>query len=361
MPLKKLKKKSNYRFLFKDDLLKGVNNKVTVQFTDASINEVMPQLLADSKLSYELQNSMVIIKSSENVVATPIRGKVTDSKGVPLVCVTVQEKNNPSNATVTDIDGNFRITVAGSTSVLSIRYVGYASIEQNVGSQTNFNISLTETASNLNEVIVVGYGTQKKASVTGAVSSVKGGELAAVPVPNIYNSIVGRVTGVVGRQSNGGQPGSAGNTSIQVRGVNTVGNNSPLIIVDNVRRDNINQVDPNAIETVTVLKDAAATAPYGLGGANGVILITTKQGKTGAPTISLNSYYGIQNPLNLAHVLSAPDYMRLVNEASINGGGVATKAQSDIDNWATLNQQDPDKYPINNTTDFIKKNAPKRS
>lgn len=359
---KEIEKKSNYRFLYNDALFNGIDSKINVQFNDAAITDVVPKLLADTKLSYEITtDNLVIIKSSINAVATPIRGKVTDSKGAPLVGVTVQEKNNPSNTTVTDIDGNFRISVAGSSSVLSFRYVGYSSQDQVVGNQTNLNISLTETASNLNEVVVVGYGTQKKSTVTGAVSSVKGSELVQAPVPNITNSVIGRVTGVTGRASNGGQPGSAGNSIIQVRGVNTVGNNSPLIVVDNVKRDNINQIDPNAIETVTVLKDAAATAPYGLGGANGVILITTKQGKTGAPVISLNSYYGIQNATYLPHPLTAPDYQTIINEAAVNYGQVATIPASTIANWATLHQTDPDKYPINNTTDFIKPNAPMQS
>jgi len=361
---KEIEKKSNYHFLYNDALIKGI--KVTVQFTDATINEVMPKLLSDSKLSYELtpNSNLVTITTAQNIAATPIRGRVTDSKGAPLVGVSVREKGT-QNATVTDIDGNYRLSVADRASVIEFSYVGYTSIEQTVGSQTTINASLLESASNLNEVVVVGYGTQKRGSVTGAVSSVKGPELAQVPVPNITNSLGGRVTGVLTRQSNGGQPGSNGNSSIQIRGVNTIGNNgnNPLVIVDNVKRDNINQIDPNAIESVTILKDAAATAPYGLGGANGVILITTKQGKTGAPTITLNSYYGIQNPTYLPKVLSAPDYMRLVNEAYYNADPLNTtkapiKSLSDIANWETLNQTDPDKYPINDPTSFIKKNAP---
>jgi len=356
---KEIEKKYNYRFLYNEAIIPGIDNKINVEFVDATISQILPGLLSDNKLSYDINSTskLVIIKLA-GAVATPIRGKVVDGKGSPLVGVTVIEKgSSPLNNSVTDIDGNFRLTVAGNSSVIEFRYVGYESQEITVGSQIIINATLTEVASNLNEVVVVGYGSQRKSTVTGAVSAVKGSELLQAPVPNITNSIGGRVSGVLTRQSNGGGPGSNGNSTIQVRGVNTVGNNNPLVIVDNVRRDNINQVDPNAIESVTILKDAAATAPYGLGGANGVILITTKQGKTGAPTISLNSYYGIQNPTYLPKVLTAPDYMRLVNEASINGGGVATKSLTDIANWDALNASDPDKYPINNTADFIKKNA----
>ncbi len=358
-----IQKKSSYRFLYNDALFKGLNNKVSVQFTDATINQVASNLLADTKLTYQITNSNLVIIKSANAVAVPIRGKITDSKGSPLVGVTISEKN-ASNNTVSDIDGNFRITVTDNNAVLVVSYIGYATEEITVGTQTNLSITLTETAANLNEVIVVGYGTQKKASVTGAISTVKGAELVQAPVPNISNSILGRVSGVVGRQSNGGRPGSGGNTQFSIRGVNTQGNNAPLIVVDNVIRNNIDQIDPNSIESVSILKDAAATAPYGLGGANGVILITTKQGKTGAPTISLNSYYGIQNSTYLPKVLTAEDYMRLVNEAYINGGGnpaTPIHSQAKIDNWDANSKADPDRYPRNNPTDIIKKNVPMQS
>ncbi len=358
--LKEIAKQSDYRFLYSDAVLAGFDSKVNLNATDASINEVVSDVLANSNLSFKVNANLVLI-TKPIAIAVPVKGKVTDNKGQPMPGVTVFEKSNPTNAVVTDGDGNYTINVADRSSVVVIRYVGFVTQEFPVGTQSSINASLVEENATLNEVVVVGYGTQKRASVTGAISSVKGAELIQAPVPNITNSILGRVTGVVGRQSNGGQPGSNGNSSLQIRGVNTIGDNSPLIIVDNVRRNNINQVDPNAIETVTVLKDAAATAPYGLGGANGVILITTKQGKTGAPTISLNSWYGIQNPTYLPDVLKVEDYMRLVNEASINGGGAIIHSADKIDNWAARNKTDPDRYPVNTPGDIIKKDAPQQS
>ncbi len=359
-----IEKKSNYHFLYNDALFKGVNIKITAQFTDANINDVMPKLLSDSKLSYEItpNSNLITIKSSQNAVAIPIRGKVTDSKGAPLVGVTIREKGT-QNATVSDIDGNYRLSVSDRNAVIEFTYVGYTSQEQKVGSETTINAQLAETASNLNEVVVVGYGTQKKATVTGSVSSVKGSELAQAPVPNIYNSVVGRVAGVTGRQENGA-PGGGGNSNISIRGVNTTGNNNALIVVDNVVRNNINQIDPNDIETVSVLKDAAAVAPYGLGGANGVILITTKQGKIGAPTISLNSWYGVQGPTYYPNVLGPQDYLRLKNEALINDNvGVTSTpagltAQSYIDNYLNMHAADPDRYPIATPKDIVNFHAP---
>jgi len=358
--LKEIAKQSDYRFLYSDAVLNGFDNKVNLEATDATINQIVSQVLANSDLSFKVNANLVII-TKPVAIAIPIKGKVTDSNGQPMPGVTVFEKANPTNAVVTDGDGNYTISVADRTSVVVIRYVGFITQEITAGTQTTINASLVEENATLNEVVVVGYGTQKRASVTGAISTVKGSELIQAPVPNITNSILGRVSGVTGRQSNGGQPGSAGNTTFSIRGQNTTGSNNPLIIVDNVRRDNINQIDPNSIETVSILKDAAATAPYGLGGANGVILITTKQGKTGAPTISLNAWYGVQNPTYLPNVLSAEDYMRLVNEGLTNNGSAPVHSDDKINTWDAKSKTDPDHFPRNVPTDIIKKDAPQQS
>ncbi|RYE32648.1 MAG: SusC/RagA family TonB-linked outer membrane protein [Sphingobacteriaceae bacterium] len=314
-----------------------------------------------------------INKTEENttlVAAIPIRGKVTDPKGTPLAGVSVIEKGT-RNGTVTDVNGTYKLSVAGKQSVLTFRFIGFGSQDLDVGNKTVINVSLVEANAQLNEVVVVAYGTQKKASVTGAISSVKGTELAQAPVANISNSIAGRVTGVVARQTGGGQPGND-NTTFSVRGINTIStatgttniNNSPLIVVDGIIRNNINQIDPNSIESVTILKDAAAVAPYGLGGANGVVLITTKSGKTGAPTLTLNSFYGVQKPTYYPSVLNAQDYMKLRDEAYFNENPTGTNppyAQTYIDNYLTNNATDPNKYPISNSRSLINFRAPEQS
>lgn len=362
--LKEITKQSDYRFLYSDAVLNGFDNKVTLEATDASINQIVSQVLANSDLSFKVMNANLVIITKPVAIAIPIKGKVTDSKGQPMPGVTVFEKANPTNAVVTDGDGNYIISVADRTSVVVIRYVGFVTQEINVGTQTTINASLVEENATLNEVVVVGYGTQKRASVTGAVSSVKGQELSVAPVPNISNSIVGRVSGVIGRQSGGGGPGSTGNTTFNIRGANTEGNNGALIVVDNIIRNNINQIDPNTIETVTVLKDAAATAPYGIGGANGVILITTKTGKTGAPTISFNAWYGTQTPTYEPKTLSAVDYIKLRLEAYYNENPTGTNPPYPKEYPTTyegLNKQDPDRYPIATPYDIVQNNAPQQN
>jgi TonB-linked SusC/RagA family outer membrane protein len=292
--------------------------------------------------------------------AFTIRGRVIDESGNGLTGATVAEKDR-ANTTTTAANGSFSINIQGQESVLVISYVGFKPKEVPVkGAATDLVVQLTAQIGSTEEVVVVAYGTQKRATVTGAISTVKGSELSKVPVANISNSVVGRVSGVVGRQSGGGQPGND-NTDFSIRGVNTTGNNAPLIVVDNVIRNNINQIDPNAIESVTILKDAAATAPYGLGGANGVVLITTKRGKTGAPAITFNSWYGKQTPTFYPKILGAQDYMRLRDEAYYNDNPTGTTppfAKTLIDNYLTLNAQDPDKNPIATPGDIVNLHSP---
>jgi TonB-dependent SusC/RagA subfamily outer membrane receptor len=237
-----------------------------------------------------------------------VNGKIVDAAGNGLVGASVFEKGNSKNAVTSAEDGSFSITIQQKSAVLVITFVGFQTKEvlAQEGS-SDLVVELSPIASSLEDVIVIGYGTQRKQLSTAAVSRVKGEQLAVVPAANISNTLAGRATGIITR-ANGGRPG-ADNATLYVRGIATTGNAAPLIVVDGVIRNNINEVDPNSIESVSVLKDAAAVAPYGLGGANGVILITTKRGNSGAPTLSIGGYYGTQQPTYLPRMLSAIDYM----------------------------------------------------
>lgn len=296
-----------------------------------------------------------------------IKGSITDQSGNPLQGVSVVVKGRTIGAT-TDNLGVFEIN-APRNSTLVISSVGFVSKEIKVNDQSNIDVTLEAKVSSLEQVVVVGYGTQKKISSTAAISTAKGEELAQAPVANISNSLAGRVSGVM-VNANGGRPG-ADNSDIYIRGIgsNAVDNNgkstaTPLIVVDGVIRNNINQVDPNAIATVTVLKDAAAVAPYGLGGANGVILITTKRGeKSAKPTLTFGGYYGIQQPTYVPKMLNAQDYMRLRNEAYHNENPDSSTDRlfpsALINNYATLNKQNPDSVPITDAYNkVVDKNAP---
>ncbi|WP_132053413.1 SusC/RagA family TonB-linked outer membrane protein [Pseudocnuella soli] len=298
---------------------------------------------------------------THNNYAFTVRGRVVDESGSPLSSATITEKGT-TNTTSTDANGLFSLNVQGQEATLVITFVGFSTKEVAVKSGTNAPVivQMSTTANSMESVIVVGYGTQRKATSTASVSTVKGAQLATVPAANISNGLAGRSTGIITR-ANGGRPG-ADNATITIRGAATTGNSSPLIVVDGVIRNNINEVDPNNIESVSVLKDAAAVAPFGLGGANGVILITTKRGTVGAPSISFGGYYGYQEPTYLPKMLSAQDYMRLKNEAYYTENPTGTNPtypQTFIDEYAANNAKDPDKYPISDAlNDVVKKSSP---
>jgi len=292
--------------------------------------------------------------------AFTVRGRVVDQNGNGLGGATVAEKGQANN-TLTTADGSFGITIQGQSAVLVVSYVGFQGKEVSVnGATSNLLVQLTANISSLDSVIVVGYGTQRRSLSTVSVSSVKGEQIAAVPAANFTNTLAGRTTGILTR-SNGGRPG-ADNAQIFIRGIATTGNASPLIVVDNVIRNNINEIDNNNIASVTVLKDAAAVAPYGLGGANGVILITTKRGTSGAPQLSVSGYYGDQQPVYLPKMLNAIDYMKLKNEAYKNENPTGTNfpyALAYVDNYIANNQQNPDLYPISDAlNDVVRKHSP---
>lgn len=288
-----------------------------------------------------------------------ITGKVTDPDGQPLPGATVVVKGT-TNGVATDIDGNFALPGVNEGDVLLVAFVGFRTQEVTISNQSTVTIALEVDAIGIEEIVTVGYGVQKKTTVTGAISTVKGEELAEIPVPNISQSMAGKLAGVSMRSKNGAQPGMD-TPDIHIRGIVTTGNNSPLVVVDGVKRNNIMQIDPASIESITVLKDAAAVAPYGIGGANGVILITTKKGKKGAPVVRLTTSYGIQNPTYVPDMLDATDYMKLQNEGYYNqvpDGTTPPNAPDLIADYKNLHNSDPYRYPDSKFTDIWNSNIP---
>ncbi|WP_343702588.1 TonB-dependent receptor [Chitinophaga sp.] len=267
-----------------------------------------------------------------------ISGTVTDGQAM-MPNVSIQIKGTNLGTTTTET-GRFSIQ-ASRGQELVFSFLGYDKQTVVVGDQTTLNIVLVQSANQtLNDVVVVGYGTKKKVSVTAAISTLKGAEVASVPVANLSNSLGGRVSGVIVKQGSG-EPGKDG-SNIYVRGISSTGANQPLMIVDGIPRP-FQQLDPNSIETFTVLKDAAAVAPYGVAGANGVILVTTKRGKTGAPTLSYNGYAGFQNPVVLPDFVNSYQYATLRNAAAVNEGLPEPYSASDLQKFQ--DGSDPDAYP----------------
>jgi TonB-linked SusC/RagA family outer membrane protein len=260
---------------------------------------------------------------------TTVKGKVSDSKGEALPGVTVKV-NGTNNATITDANGNYSLN-ANANSELTFSYVGFTTQTERVGSNGVLNISLVDAVGSINEVIVVGYGAQKKSVVTGAISSVRAADLENQPVTRIEQSLQGRTSGLTIAVGSG-QPGAS--STVRLRGFTSFGNdkNNPLWVIDGVIIDNggigfLNQTD---IESIEVLKDAASAAIYGTRAAAGVILITTKKGKTGQMNISYSGYYGTQAPAKKLDVLNATQYATLRNQALVNAGKPAQFADPTI-------------------------------
>jgi TonB-linked SusC/RagA family outer membrane protein len=247
---------------------------------------------------------------------TTVTGTVTDGNET-LIGVTIKVKGT-GNGVLTDIDGTYTIKVENSEAVLVYSYIGLETKEVIVGNQTKIDVILEENTSVLDEVIVVGYGTQKRSNISGSVGVVTAEEITETPVLRVEQALQGRTAGVQVAQ-NSGSPGSA--LTVRIRGIGTINNSDPLYIVDGVPVGGIDYLNPNDIESINVLKDAASAAIYGARGANGVVLITTKGGKRDQEgKISYESYYGVQSPWKTINLLSAEEYAILSNEAHINAG-----------------------------------------
>lgn len=248
-----------------------------------------------------------------------VRGSVKDQKGEPIIGASVVQKGNTVNGTITDLNGNFQIQVIPK-STITVSSIGY--VAQSVVAIPNktLHVVLSEDNMQLNEVVVVGYGTQKKVSVTGAISTVSTDDLKKSSAAGFDTALAGRITGLISTQSDGGQPG-IDDATIYLRGASTVNGATPLILVDGTQRSNIlSEIDPNEVESVSVLKDASATAVFGVRGANGVIIITTKHGTIGKPHISASVLQSYTSFSQIDSRLHSWDYMALKNEALENDG-----------------------------------------
>lgn len=247
-----------------------------------------------------------------------ITGNVTlASTAEPAIGASVQIKGSSSGA-ITDIDGNYMLMAPNADAELVFSYTGYTPQTVLVGAQTSINVALRESASQLSEVVVTGYGSQKRSSISGSVSTVSAAEIAERPILRVEQALQGRTAGVQVAQASG-SPGSP--LTVRVRGVGTINNSDPLYIVDGIPVDGLDFLNPNDIETINVLKDAASSAIYGSRGANGVVLITTKGGKRNqSGSVSYDAYYGVQRPARLLDLLDAREYATLQNEAYLAAG-----------------------------------------
>lgn len=358
--LRELEKNSDYLFCYNDKEI-DVNQKISVHVRNATLEETLQQIFSDMGYDYKIVNHQILIEVAEPKTTQDVRqnklvtGHVVDQNGDPLVGVNVQEEGT-NNITITDINGNYSIyNVSGSSSVLKFTYIGYKAEEIKVGEQKSIDVKMMIDAQGLEEVVVVGYGSQKRESVIGAITTVKPATLQINQTRTLSNALAGQMAGIIAVQRSG-EPGYD-TSDFWIRGVNTFGANAtPLVLIDGIERD-LNSISSEEIEAFSILKDASATAVYGVRGANGVILVQTKKGQLGKPRVTVKADYGISNPTKLPEFVDGPKYMEISNAAKILSDITPSFSQEQIDN--TRNNVDPDLYPNVNWLDAVtRKNAP---
>ncbi|WP_316819286.1 TonB-dependent receptor [Pedobacter nyackensis] len=346
-----VERQTNYEFLYNDELLKKFSG-ITVQVKNASVEQVLNLAFEGKPLSYKLRNNTITIleKKSEKlseIADFTLTGQIIDQNGNPIAGVNVKLENS-NNGAATDHNGKFSIKNVKLNDVLVISVVGYITQRVTVSKDADLKVTLIEDSKGLDEVVMVGQGVQKKASVIGSIASVSTKELRQSPVANLSNALAGRLPGLIAIQRNGRQ-GSDGATLL-IRGVATLNGTSPMVVVDGVEGRTLSDIEPSDVESVSILKDATATAIYGIRGANGVVLITSRRGSAArAPSISFTSQYGIQAPTRIPEVVNSYEYATLFNQANKNNGTPLTYSDAQLEGYRT--HSDPYLYPDN---DFAK-------
>ncbi len=308
---REVKTQTGYSFVYTDLMLRKAK-KVNVEVSNATLEQTLDLCFRDQPLTYTIVNQMVVVKEKElhvqtqQVAVTPtllsISGKVTGTDGLPLARASIGEKGT-TNATLTKEDGTFSMNVSGPNAVLVITYVGFQSKELSVGNQQYLAVVLEQSHSNLNDVVVVGYGSQKRKDLTGSVSSVSSKDIQDLSVTRVDQALLGKVAGVQAKPVSG-EPGAA--MQIRVRGIGSISAGvTPLYVVDGLPTASIETLNPNDIESMDILKDASATAIYGSRGSNGVVIINTKRGKAGKTVISFDTYVGWQKVSRRPHFMNS--------------------------------------------------------
>lgn len=342
--LKTIEKSSQFVFFYLDDAV-NLERKVSIDSKNKNIEEILSELFEGTSCTYRISDRQIFISgkapasTEQQQNKRKISGRVTDIKGEPLIGVNVTVDGD-ANGSITNMDGLYEIFVTKKSVVLKFTYIGFKTSEIRTNASTNiYDVTLEEQVNELEGTVIVGYGTQRKISNIGAQSSMKMEDIKT-PSASLTTTLAGRLAGVVAVQRTG-EPGKDA-ADIWIRGISTPNTSSPLVLVDGVERS-FNDIDPEDIESLTTLKDASATAVYGVRGANGVILIKTKPGKVGKPTVSADYYESFTRFTKMVDLADGITYMNAANEAMRNDG-IATKYTEDqIRN--TIAGKDPYLYP----------------
>lgn len=359
--LSTLENKSEYSFFY-SNMLPDKDARVSIDAKDKSIEFILDNIFSNLSISYEINGHQIVLREDKNEdknTSYKASGVVVDSAGEPVIGAGVVIEGS-TNGTITDVDGRWELVVPSTTTKIVISSLGYKEQIVAAGSASARTVTLQEDSQMLQETVVVGYGVQKKVNLTGAVAMVNSEEMNARPISSVASGLQGLLPGVTVVNSSS-QPGQA-NTTIRVRGVGTIGNSNPLILIDGIEGD-ISSINPEDIESVSVLKDAASSAIYGARAANGVLLVTTKKlaaGKDAVTKINFSAYAGIQTPTRLPEMCDAIEFMTLDNEARGNVDTADAWLPEDFDK--VRNNTDPNYF---GNTDWIgqvlKKVAPQQN
>jgi TonB-linked SusC/RagA family outer membrane protein len=346
---------SGYVFFYDNKDL--AQETVTIQLKDASIVEALEQCFKTLPLSYKIANKTIVLSKIEPTlldklksalsIATTVTGTVLDEQNKPLPGVTVIIKGS-STGTVTDDKGDFGIAVGSKDVVLIFSFIGYDTQEIKVDNKTVINVAMVPSSKALNDVVVVGYGTQKKVDLTGSVATVSSAELENRPVTGVANALEGLVPGVTVQQTTGQPGGDQGGITIRGNGTMGSADASPLVVIDGVNAStgDLGSINPDDIDNISVLKDAASASIYGNRAANGVIIVTTKKGKRGTAQVTYSDYFGKQKATALPDFLPSWQVATLFNQAEINEGGSPSYSTAEIQTYK--DGSDPINYPNTN-------------
>lgn len=312
--LREIEKQTDYLFVFNPNEV-DLNRKTSLQIEDKMVAEVLSGIFKSTDVIYAIEGNNIMLMKRPDLLQQnkkQITGTVTDEHGDPIIGANIVEKGT-TNGIITDLNGNFSLSIAKNALIL-ISYIGYHSQEIRITNQQNLKITLVEDTKALEEVVVIGYGTQKKADLTGSVANISAEKLTTQSNVNIGMALQGKIPGV-DIVSQGGSPGSG--TKVMIRGIGTLNNASPLYIVDGMYMDNIDHINPNDISSIDVLKDASSAAIYGSRAANGVVIITTKEGVNteGKPIIDVSANWTVQAPNKYLDMLNAAEWAEVTTVA----------------------------------------------
>ncbi|MBN1984984.1 MAG: SusC/RagA family TonB-linked outer membrane protein, partial [Prolixibacteraceae bacterium] len=337
--LSKIENQSEFRFFYNEKFM-DLNRRVDFNIDNQSIHEIMNDLFGPSEVTYKIMENNLIVITPESYQQQPVTGKILDNTGQPLPGVTVIIKGT-SQGTVTNANGEFSFSSVPEDAILVLSFVGMISQEIEVGNQTTVNVTMTPDAIGIEEVVAIGYGTQRKENVTGSMETASSEQLENKPIISVGQALQGELSGIAIRQSDG-QPGTS--TSIRIRGSGTFSSagNNPLVLVDGIP-GSLDAVNPNDIQNISVLKDAASAAIYGSRAANGVILIQTKRGTKGKTEVIYNGTVGFSELADMPKFVDSWNYAMAYNEALTNAGQGAVYTDEDIQKFKA--GTDHDNYP----------------